>query len=122
MERLAPLRKIDTDKPMTSIDIKKMRRSAADATALLRALAHDDRLLLLCQLSQAELCVGDLERRLDIRQPSLSQQLGLLRREGLVATRREGKHIYYRVVDHRARALLQLLYALYCAPGTGGLT
>jgi DNA-binding transcriptional ArsR family regulator len=101
---------------MMTLDIDEMRRNAAEATALLRALAHDDRLLLLCQLSQAELCVGELEALLQIRQPSLSQQLGVLRREGLVETRRDGRNIYYRVADEKALCLLETLYQLYCAP------
>lgn len=101
--------------PDTSqLDITQMRASAGEATAVLRVLAHEDRLLLLCQLSDAELCVGELEEQLDIRQPSLSQQLGVLRREGLVATRRQGKHVYYRIADERVLALLQTLYELYC--------
>ncbi|WP_237068241.1 ArsR/SmtB family transcription factor [Microbulbifer guangxiensis] len=102
--------------PDTSeISLEKMRASADTASAMLRSLGNQDRLLLLCQLSQEELCVSELEERLDIRQPSLSQQLGVLRREGLVATRREGKHVYYRVADQRVLALLQTLYELYCA-------
>ncbi|AOS97691.1 Biofilm growth-associated repressor [Microbulbifer aggregans] len=102
--------------PDTSeISLEKMRASADTASAMLRSLGNQDRLLLLCQLSQEELCVSELEERLDIRQPSLSQQLGVLRREGLVATRREGKHVYYRVADQRVLALLQTLYQLYCA-------
>ena len=101
---------------MFKLDIEEMRRSASEATALLRALAHEDRLLLLCQLSQVELCVGDIEEKLQIRQPTLSQQLGILRREGLVETRREGRNIYYRVADQRALGLLKTLYELYCAP------
>ena len=99
----------------TEISLEKMRASAGDASMMLRSLGNPDRLLLLCQLSQEELCVSELEARLDIRQPSLSQQLGVLRREGLVATRREGKNIYYRVADQRVLALLQTLYQLYCA-------
>ncbi len=83
---------------------------------MLRSLAHEDRLLLLCRLCQGELCVSDLEEELDIRQPSLSQQLGVLRREGLVATRRAGRHIYYRIADPRALSLLETLYTLYCDP------
>ena len=103
--------------PDTSLlDIDQMRAAASDATRALRALAHEDRLLLLCQLSQEELCVGDLNARLEIHQPMLSQQLAVLRREGLVATRREGKNIYYRIGDERVLALLQTLYANYCAP------
>ncbi|PMR73177.1 ArsR/SmtB family transcription factor [Billgrantia endophytica] len=101
--------------PDTSqLDINEMRDAAAAATGLLRALAHEDRLLLLCQLSQEELCVSDLEARLGIHQPSLSQQLGVLRKQGLVATRREGKHIFYRIADGKALALLQVLYTQFC--------
>jgi len=97
-----------------NLDMSQMRASAGQATEVLRSLAHEDRLLLLCQLSQEELCVSELEQALDIRQPSLSQQLGVLRRKGLVSTRREGKHIYYRVADPKVLALLQTLYQLYC--------
>lgn len=102
-----------------NLNINQMRERAGEATGVLRVLAHEDRLLLLCQLSQAELCVSDLETQLDIRQPSLSQQLGVLRREGLVDTRREGKHIYYRIADSRVLTLLQTLYELYCEPHGG---
>lgn len=98
-----------------NLDFDKMRESAGQAAAMLRSLANQDRLILLCQLSQEELNVGELEERLGIRQPSLSQQLGILRREGLVATRREGKHVYYQVADQRVLTLLQTLYQLYCA-------
>lgn len=99
---------------MAEINIEQLRNAAGEATALLRTLAHEDRLLLLCQLSQGELCVSDLELELGIFQPSLSQQLGVLRRQGLVATRREGKNIYYRVVDEKTLAVLQILYELFC--------
>lgn len=98
------------------VDIEQMRQSAGDAALMLRSLAHQDRLLLLCQLSQGELCVSDLEAQLGIRQPNLSQQLGVLRREGLVITRREGKHIFYRIGDERVLSLLQTLYGLFCQP------
>lgn len=105
--------------PDTSmLNVNDMRHAASEATALLRALAHEDRLLLLCQLSQEELCVSDLEARLDIHQPSLSQQLGVLRKQGLVSTRREGKHIFYRIADDKALALLQVLYSQFCAGTT----
>ncbi|WP_163576864.1 ArsR/SmtB family transcription factor [Halomonas faecis] len=105
--------------PDTSmLDVNDMRDAATEATALLRALAHEDRLLLLCQLSQEELCVSDLEARLDIHQPSLSQQLGVLRKQGLVATRREGKHIFYRIADDKVLNVLQVLYTQFCAGAT----
>ncbi|WP_299593304.1 helix-turn-helix transcriptional regulator [uncultured Microbulbifer sp.] len=102
--------------PDTSqLQLDKMRDAAGEASLLLRSLGNQDRLLLLCQLSQEELCVSDIEERLDIRQPSLSQQLGILRREGLVTSRKEGKRVYYQVADPKVLALLQTLYQLYCA-------
>lgn len=96
------------------LDITAMRTAATEATGMLRALANEDRLLLLCQMTQGEVSVGELEELLDIRQPTLSQQLGVLRNEGLVNTRRDGKRIYYSVADSRVLALLELMYRLYC--------
>ena len=81
---------------------------------VLKVLANEDRLLLLCQLAKGEMCVGELEQQLDIHQPTLSQQLGVLRNEGLVATRREGKYIYYSIADPDALEVIEVLYRLYC--------
>lgn len=91
-----------------------MRVTAEAAVSILRAMANPDRLLLLCQLSQGEKSVQELEQLLEIRQPTLSQQLGVLRKEGLVETRREGKRIYYSVRDARVLGLLTSMVALYC--------
>ena len=100
--------------PRTRIDPAALRQAAGQAVTVLKTLANEDRLLLLCQLSQGEMCVSDLEESLDIHQPTLSQQLGVLRNEGLVATRREGKRVYYSVADPNALRVLELLYHLYC--------
>ena len=81
---------------------------------LLKAMAHEDRLLLLCQLTQGEQNVGELEATVGIRQPSLSQHLGVLREEGLVAARRQGKYIYYSLASHEVIAIMQTLSALFC--------
>lgn len=97
------------------LNLGQMRVSARTVTALLRALANEDRLLLLCQMTHGERSVSEFETALDIRQPTLSQQLGVLRTEGLVTTRREGKRIFYAVADPKVRALLGTLYTLYCA-------
>lgn len=97
-----------------SIDPAAMRRGAEQAVAALRLLGNEDRLLLLCQLAHGEMCVGDLEAALDIRQPTLSQQLGVLRTEGVVHTRREGKSIFYSIADTRLLDVLALLHRLYC--------
>lgn len=99
-----------------------MRQAATDATALLKALANEDRLLLLCQMVEGEKCVSDFERLLDIRQPTLSQQLGVLRNEGLVSTRRAGKHIYYSLASEEALQILQTLYGLFCPAEPAGST
>jgi DNA-binding transcriptional ArsR family regulator len=96
------------------IDLDAMHDAAAEAARLMKTLANPDRLMLLCQLSQGEMSVGELEASLGIMQPTLSQQLGVLRSEGLVDTRREGKHIYYRVLSPQALAVLQVLYAQFC--------
>ncbi|SUA77009.1 Biofilm growth-associated repressor [Pandoraea pnomenusa] len=97
-----------------ALDVTPLRAAAQEASALLRALANEDRLLILCQLTQGELSVGELEAQLDIRQPTLSQQLAVLRTEALVTTRREGKRIYYSVADGAVLAVLACLYAQFC--------
>ena len=91
-----------------------LRSAAGQAVSALKVLANEERLILLCQLSQGEASVGELEELLGIRQPTLSQQLGVLRSEGVVATRREGKYIFYSVADPRLLEILAVLYRLYC--------
>ena len=99
------------------IDVDEMHQAAADAAQLMKTLANPDRLMLLCQLSQGEMSVGELEATLGIVQPTLSQQLTVLREEELVQPRREGKHIYYSVRDAQALAVLQVLYDQFCRKG-----
>jgi DNA-binding transcriptional ArsR family regulator len=96
------------------IDPQRLRGAAGTAVATLKLLANEDRLLLLCQLAGGEMCVSELEAALDIHQPTLSQQLGVLRNEGVVSTRREGKNIYYAIAEPALLDLLTLLYRLYC--------
>ena len=97
-----------------------LKDAAGDAVALLRALANSDRLMLLCQLVDGEQCVSDLSERTGIHQPTLSQQLGVLRDEGLVATRRDGKFVHYRLASAHAVAVLKVLHALYCPAASKG--
>lgn len=97
-----------------AIDTAVLRKAAGVAVGALKVLANEDRLLLLCQLSQGEMSVSDLELTLNIHQPTLSQQLGVLRNEGVVQTRREGKSIFYSVADPSMLEILALLYRLYC--------
>lgn len=103
----------------TPLDLQNMRAAAAQACALLKVLGNPDRLLLLCQLTQGEFCVSELESLLGIGQPTLSQQLSVLREEQLVSTRREGKQIFYRINSNEAQAVMQILYQQYCLPIKG---
>jgi ArsR family transcriptional regulator len=112
---------VDTMKDkQQQLDLPAMRAAAAQACGLLKTLGNPDRLLLLCQLTQGEYCVSELEAMLGIQQPTLSQQLGVLREEQLVNTRREGKQIYYSISSAEATALMQVLYDLFCVKPTRG--
>lgn len=93
---------------------EQLRDSAARACALLKILANEDRFLILCQLTQGERNVGQLEAALGISQPTLSQQLAVLREEQLVATRKEGKYVYYTFACREAATLMETLSMLYC--------
>src|SRR5262245_10641071 len=102
----------------TMFDAAAMRDAAQSACVLMKTLANPDRLLLLCALAEGEKNVGELQEELGIVQPTLSQQLAVLRDEALVGTRREGKNIYYSVASPEALAVLQVLHAQFCAPTT----
>ena len=103
----------------TTLDLEKMKSSAAQACRLMKVLSLPDRLMLLCQLSQGEKRVGELEEILGIVQPTLSQQLTVLRDEGLVVTRREGKNIYYQITSTEAMAVMGVLYQQFCGQAEG---
>lgn len=96
------------------IDVNVLRVGVSQAVGALKLLANEERLLLLCQLSQGEMCVSELEEALDIRQPTLSQQLGVLRNEGVIVPRRESKKIFYSVASPELLEILAVLYRLYC--------
>lgn len=101
------------------LDLQEMQAAAARACSLLKTLGNADRLLLLCQLTQGEFCVSELESMLGIAQPTLSQQLSILREEKLVSTRREGKQIYYSLASKEATEVIRVLYQLYCVKPQG---
>jgi DNA-binding transcriptional ArsR family regulator len=98
------------------VDKQAMRGAAEAACALMKVLSNPDRMLLLCELSEGERNVGELQEAVGVVQPTLSQQLAVLREEQLVETRREGKNIYYRIASNEALAVLQVLHAQFCAP------
>ena len=98
-----------------SLPLAELQKRAHEAAALLKALANPDRLLLLCHLVEAERAVAELGAMTGIGQPTLSQQLAVLRNEGLVVTRRSGKSIHYRIASPAVHAVLSTLYQLYCS-------
>ncbi len=95
--------------------IDRMFASAKQASALLKSLSHESRLLILCILSGGEKTVTELEEILALRQPTVSQQLSRLRIDGLVETRREGKAVYYSLASEDVKRVIGVLYDIYCA-------
>ncbi|GBE42286.1 MAG TPA: ArsR family transcriptional regulator [Rhizobiales bacterium] len=96
-------------------DMGKHARAAAD---LLKALAHETRLMILCLLFEGEKSVSELEQLMKLRQPSVSQQLARLRFDGLVHARRDGRTIYYTLGSEEARKIVALIHSLYCGDKT----
>ncbi len=97
------------------MNVNEMQDSASRAAGLMKALSSENRLMILCQLAQEEKTVGRLAADLDLRQAAVSQQLALLRKDGLVAARRDGRSIHYRLAGREARAVITMLYDLFCA-------
>lgn len=97
-----------------TINLAGLHESAEQASSLMKVLANPDRLILLCQLSAGEKSVGELEAASGIQQPSLSQQLSVLRERKVVDTRREGKSIYYSIASEPALEIMHVLSNQLC--------
>ena len=97
-----------------SHDLGRISGNAKKASNFLKALAHESRLLILCILAEGEKSVGELEELLNLRQPTVSQQLARLRADGLVSTRRDGKAIYYKLASEEARVVIGAVYDVFC--------
>ncbi|MCC2112047.1 MAG: winged helix-turn-helix transcriptional regulator [Hyphomicrobiales bacterium] len=95
-------------------DISELEQNASLATALLKSMANERRLLILCHLANGEKTVGELERVIGVSQSALSQHLAILRREDLVATRRSAQSIYYSIAEGKATSMMDTLYDIYC--------
>ena len=96
------------------MDFDTMQRNAADAVTLLKGLANESRLMIMCVLSEGEVSVGELNKRIELSQSALSQHLAVLRDQGLVKTRRESQTIYYRLAETPAMNVIELLHNVYC--------
>ena len=101
---------------LTRFDLRLFEESAGRAATLLRLLANEKRLMILCQLADGEMAVGDIQSGVSLSQSALSQHLALLRTEGIVATRREGQAIFYRLDDPAAMRVIETLAELFCPP------
>jgi DNA-binding transcriptional ArsR family regulator len=101
-----------------SPELQSLMQKARKASDFLKALAHENRLVILCLLSERERSVTELEEMLALSQAAVSQQLARLRHEGLVETRRDGRTIYYRLADETTKAFIQAIYNKFCV-GTG---
>lgn len=97
------------------LPLELMQENAGRASSLLKSMANESRLMILCQLSQGEMTVGDLAKKIPLSQSALSQHLGLLRRENLVKTRRESQFVWYSLDSEEAKAIIGVLYDMFCA-------
>jgi DNA-binding transcriptional ArsR family regulator len=106
-----------------SPELDELMRNARRASDFLKALSHENRLLLLCLLSEGERSVSELESILSMRQSAVSQQLARLRLDGLVAARRDGKAVFYSIASEDVRRMIAVVYDIFCGcgpkPGAG---
>ncbi|OYW67827.1 MAG: transcriptional regulator [Bosea sp. 12-68-7] len=99
-----------------SAELDMLMRKARKASDFLKALSHENRLLLLCLLAERERTVTELENILSLRQPMVSQQLARLRLDQLVTTRRDGKAVYYSLANDDVRRMITVIYDIFCGP------
>ena len=97
-----------------SPELQSLMQKARKASDFLKAIAHENRLVILCLLSERERSVTELEELLALSQATVSQQLARLRHEGLVETRRDGRSIYYSLADETTRRFIQAIYDKFC--------
>jgi ArsR family transcriptional regulator len=102
---------------LANFDISQFEASAAEAAKLLRALSNERRLMILCQLGDGELAVGQIQTLVGLSQSALSQHLAVLREQGVVSTRRDGQTIHYRIADPAAVKVVSTLAEIFCPPG-----
>lgn len=100
--------------PGPRMTAEELKAHAGEATRLLKALANESRLMIMCNLSEGEMTVGQLNELIPLSQSALSQHLALLRRDGLVKTRRQAQTIFYSLVDGPAAQVIQILHDIYC--------
>ncbi|WP_374654205.1 ArsR/SmtB family transcription factor [Dongia sp.] len=98
------------------MQIQELIETAGKVSELMKSLGNPKRLLILCQLTEAERSVSELARLTEMKEPAVSQQLALLRKDGIVAARRDGQNMLYALDRDDVRKLIEFLYATYCRP------
>ncbi|MFT4561843.1 MAG: DNA-binding transcriptional ArsR family regulator [Gammaproteobacteria bacterium] len=98
--------------------VDELKDKAVDAAKFLKSMSNESRLLILCHLAEGEKSVGELQSLVELSQSALSQHLAVLRRDGIVATRRSSQTIFYRLANEPAREIMQTLYAHFCGTGS----
>jgi DNA-binding transcriptional ArsR family regulator len=96
------------------MDLMEIKDNASKAASLLKAISHESRLLILCLLLRQEMTVGELVEYSDLSQSAFSQHLSVLRKEGLVQTRKEAQTVFYSLKDPAVQKILEALYSIYC--------
>jgi DNA-binding transcriptional ArsR family regulator len=120
MERIRSKKVADSEPRSTrddgELDLDTMAAAAREASAFLKALSHEARLMILCLLAEGEKSVSEIEQKLGLRQPAVSQQLARLRAHNLVDARRDGKSIYYSLARNEVRDVIESLHRAFCKP------
>lgn len=99
---------------ISGLSFAELSLRAGEVAGLLRTLSHPARLMIVCSLVDSDYSVGELEEKLDVHQPHLSQHLKVLRGSGIVETRREGKQIFYSLTEDKAAQLVNALHGIFC--------
>tara|TARA_Y100000588_G_C13917697_1_gene780087 strand:+ start:201 stop:509 length:309 start_codon:yes stop_codon:yes gene_type:complete len=99
---------------INNFDIHKMRDNATKAEQILKMVANQNRLMILCHLIHNEMSVSDLNKRVDLSQSALSQHLAKMRREGILSTRKEGQQVIYQIASNEVSTIMDTLYSIYC--------
>ena len=100
--------------PASQLDFSDMQDNAGKACGLLKAMANEARLMVLCQLIEGEKSVTELQEAIGLSQSAMSQHLAVLREQEIVSTRRDGQSVYYRIANGHAMAVMETLHREYC--------
>lgn len=106
-----------TDSQLSEADIEALSAQATKASELLKAMSHEARLMILCLLLEGEKTVSEIEQSIGLAQATVSQHLSRLRMDRLIASRRDGRMIHYRIADDKVVALISTLHQQFCPPG-----